>query len=174
MRWTIILFVLSLFWFPNYASADILEEQVTFKIDSKFDVKEREELIASLRAISDQLYFYIEDEWWGLLTEDQRKQILTNLGGLAANFQQEIYPGITGVFGFENRPGIDQDTNITVLVHRMRENAKGYFNTSDGYTKFEAPRSNEREMMYLSKEALESELTSSYLAHEFMHLVYLT
>ncbi len=157
---------------PGSVFADSLEQQVLFTVDPRFDVKGRSELLASLRKITKQLYFYVEDEWWGIVSDKQRTEILGNFEILASDFSDEIYPTLTGIFGQENRPGIDGDERITILVHRMRDQAKGYVTSDDGYTKFEAPGSNEREMVYLSEEAVSSTLAQSYLAHEFTHLLY--
>jgi len=162
----------TLFFVPSFASADIIGQQVAFSVDPDFDAKGRSETVASLRQISDQLYFYVEDEWWGIIDEQERDEVKTAMANLTLNFEQEIYPTLTGILGSENKPGIDEDEHITILLHRMKPGSKGYFNTGDGYTRFEVPRSNEREMVYISTDAVRSSLAKSYLAHEFVHLLY--
>lgn len=158
--------------FPFFVFADSIGQQVVFSVDEDFDAQERSELPASLRKISDQLYYYIEDGWWNSSSVQRRNDVLEALDNLTVHFENEIYPALTALFGKERRPGIDQDDHITVLIHAMDENARGYFNTADGRTKFEAPGSNEREMVYLNLKDIETELAKSYLAHEFMHLIY--
>ena len=157
---------------PLFASADTLSQQSSFFIDSDFDESERSEVASTLRKVTNQLYFYVEDAWWNLLSVQRRNDILGSLDTLALNFEGEIYPSLTGLFGTENNPGIDEDSHITVLIHRMKENIRGYFNTADGYTKFETSTTNEREMVYLAVEGIETPLAKSYLAHEFAHLIY--
>ncbi|MDD5569155.1 MAG: hypothetical protein PHG23_01955, partial [Candidatus Pacebacteria bacterium] len=75
------------------------------------------------------------------------------------------------VFGSESNPGIDKDIKITVLFHSMKDGAKGYVRNIDEYAKSVSPFSNEREMIYLNVENLESQLLKGFLAHEFVHLV---
>jgi hypothetical protein len=171
-RWIIFCIGILAVSLPTAAFADSLGNQASFTVDPDFDAKERETLFASLQVVSDQLYFYVEDEWWGILDTKERNKFVREVKQLAASFEGEIYPVITSIFGFENRPGIDKDTRITILVHRLQDDLKGYFSTGNGYSVFESPGSNEREMMYMSPDAILDELASSYLAHEFMHLVY--
>jgi hypothetical protein len=162
----------TLFFVPSFASADVIGQQTLFSVDADFDAKGRSETFASLRQITDQLYFYVEDEWWGIISEQEKDEVKLAMAALALNFEQEIYPKLTAILGSENNPGIDKDKHITILLHRMKPNSRGYFNTGDGYTRFEVPRSNEREMLYMGTDALRSPLAKSYLAHEFVHLLY--
>lgn len=158
--------------FPLFVFADSVGQQVVFSVDSNFDAQERSQIPATLRKVTNQLYFYIENGQWNSWSTQRRNDILVALEELGSRFESEIYPSLTNTFGTERRPGIDRDERITVLLHNMRENVKGYFSTADGYTKFEAPSSNEREMVYLNLQEVESSLAKSYLAHEFLHLVY--
>jgi len=53
----------------------------------------------------------------------------------------------------------------------MIEEAGGYFNNGDEYLRLQNPRSNEREMVYLNADYIDSSLAKGFLAHEFMHLI---
>ncbi|MEK7509942.1 MAG: hypothetical protein AAB567_00060 [Patescibacteria group bacterium] len=169
---TIPLMGLAILFLPAFVFADVLSQRVVFLVDPEFDFQKRSMVAASLQVITDDLYFYIEDEWWNSLPPEGKQEVGEALGRLGVHFQQEIYPTLTKIFGSENRPGVDKDAHITVLIHRMKQGAKGYFNTADGYPKLQAPRSNEREMVYLGSDAIGTPLAKNYLAHEFMHLIY--
>jgi len=166
------LIVFLFFVLPQSVSADSLSQQVVFSVDSDFDLHRRSEVSGSLRKITDQLYFYIEDAWWNSHSVQRQIEMSAAFSQLALHFEEEIYPTLTAIFGKEAKPGIDNDTHITIFIHEMKDRARGYVNTADGYTKFQVPRSNEREMVYLNLDGIETPLAESYLAHEFMHLIH--
>ncbi|MBI2452688.1 MAG: hypothetical protein HYV55_00440, partial [Parcubacteria group bacterium] len=132
---------------PLVVSADVLDQRQKFFVDTTYDVSKRSEVTATLRKISPQFYFYIEDDWWNGLNAQDANAVLASLSQLAVTFERDVYPTITGLFGYENTPGIDRDARITALIHPMREDVRGYVNTADGFSRLEAPRSNEREMV---------------------------
>jgi peptidoglycan hydrolase-like protein with peptidoglycan-binding domain len=146
-------------------------EAAEFFIDTSYDKLERNKISATLRKVSANAYFYIEDQWWQEAPVDKRNQINQRLEILAQEFDQKIYPELTAFYGSEWKPGIDGDVRITILFHQMREDAAGYFRNTDGYRRIEAPSSNEREMFYVNVEYITQEIVKSYLAHEFVHLI---
>ncbi|MDO8655271.1 MAG: peptidoglycan-binding domain-containing protein [bacterium] len=158
---------------PLVVSADVADQQRMFFVDTTYDVSKRSEVTATLRKITPQFYFYIENDWWNGLGAQEANAVLASLFQIAVTFERDVYPSLTGLFGYENTPGIDRDTRITVLVHPMREDVRGYINTADGFSRLEAPRSNEREMVYFNGTYVTSSFAISYLAHEYMHLIYL-
>jgi len=148
-----------------------IDETVNFYVDSDYDLEGREEVSAILREVSNNAYFYVENTWWGDLDVNERNEIKHSLSLLADEFDETIYPELTSVYGQEWKPGIDNDEKITVLFHQTNEGAAGYFRTADEYRKIQAPISNEKEMVYLSLSYINKEIISSYLAHEFTHLI---
>lgn len=156
---------------PLVASADTLGQTVKFNIDPSYDLQKRQEISATLREITNQLYFYIDNEWWDSLNFQERAKIPDALKDLGREFDNKIYPTLTSRFGFEWKPGIDEDEKITVLVHPMIEGAGGYFNNGDEYPRIQNPESNQREMVYLNASYLDSQNAKSFLAHEFVHLI---
>jgi len=156
---------------PFGASADYLGQKVDFFVDSEFDLKSREQITATLQKISPKLYFYIDDDWWGIQNIEQRAEIKKTLNSLAKEFENKIYPTLTKTFGSERKPGIDKDERITLLIHPMIKEVGGYFNSGDGHPRIKAPNSNEREMIYLNVQHIEKEKMKSILAHEFIHLI---
>ena len=163
--------LLIIFLSPLFVLADNQGQKVSFFIDEDYDFSGREQLSATLKEISQNAYFYLEDEWYKNLTEGEKEEINQNLAELAQEFDQTIYPELTSTYGSERKPGIDSDYRITVLCHQMREQVGGYFNNGDEYPRLQNPTSNEREMVYLNTQTLFSSMVPSYLAHEFTHLI---
>ena len=156
---------------PGLVSAAALGGKVKFFIDPNFDSTKREETIAQLIGISPRLYFYIDDSWWNSKNVYEQADIGNAINFLTAEFENKIYPTLTSNFGSEWKPGIDKDERITILIHPLAEEAAGYFNSGDEYSKLENPKSNEREMIYLNSQHLDKALLKSFLAHEFVHLI---
>lgn len=156
---------------PVVASADSLNQKESFFVDSSFDVSERSEITAILKTKTSKLYFYIDNKWWDSLNYLEKQEAEKALDALGEEFNQIIYPSLTSAYGTEWRPGIDYDYSITVLLHPMKKEARGYFSRADEYPRVQAPNSNMREMVYLNADYLTDSLAGSYLAHEFMHLI---
>jgi len=164
-------FILIFIFLPFLVQAQSLGEKVSFFVEESYDLEGRSQLSATLRKISNQLYFYLDDQWWEGLTESEKNQVNQALDFLALEFEGKIYPTLTGIFGTEWKPGIDNDLKITLLFHPLPEEAGGYFRTADEYSRSEFQDSNQREMLYLNAKLLGTQRLKSYLAHEFMHLI---
>ncbi len=154
-----------------FAQADTLNQSRFFYVEKSFDAKARSQVEATLKTISDNAYFYVEDDWYRNLQEEPRMFFDLALRALVNEFETTIYPQLTNSYGSEWKPGIDSDTRVAILIHQMKKGAVGYFRTEDEMPSMEAPNSNEREMVYLNIEAVPSALAKSYLAHEFTHLI---
>lgn len=146
-------------------------ETISFTVDSGYDISSREDLSATLVRISDRLAIYVEKPWWDQQTPFRQNQLLSSLDVLLKEFEQRMYPLLTSAYGSEWNPGVDGDPHITLLLHQMKTGVNGYFRTGDEYLKLQLPESNEREMMYLSLDGIESPFAKSFLAHEFTHLI---
>ncbi len=142
-----------------------------FYVDADYDEQEREEISASLKYRSDNAYFYIEDDWWDDLSTSKKAGINTKLAGLGGEFDKTIYPKLTDTYGSEWKPGIDNNSRISVLFTQMQDNVAGYFRNFDEYRRIQVPESNGREMVYLNVSVLGSDIAESYLAHELTHLI---
>ena len=156
---------------PNFAGAVSLGQQNNFYINQDYDLTGRQEITAQLRRIGTDAYFYIDSQWWTGLSSKEQNQINQSLKDLDTEFHNNIYPTLTKTFGKEWKPGIDKDDRITILFHSMKNNGGGYFRENDQYLKLQVPDSNEREMIYLNTDFINSSIEKSFLAHEFMHLV---
>ncbi len=159
------------FILPATIQATVVGQKVNFNIDSSYDLSGRKELTATLIKIANQLYFYADENWWEKLEESKKREIDEKIYLLANEFEYKIYPTLTKTFGFEPKPGIDKDERITILIHPMRQDAGGYSNSGDLYSRYEYSRSNEREMIYLNSQHIEKSQAKVFLAHEFVHLI---
>jgi len=140
-------------------------------VDPNYDFSQREKISATLRKVSLNAYFYLEDAWFLALEEKERAEVLKILELTAEEFDNVIYPKLTSFFGSEWKPGIDGDPKITILFHKMKKDVAGYFNSGDEYPRIQNPKSNQREMIYLNADNILSPLLKSYIAHEFIHLI---
>lgn len=153
------------------ADAASIGEKRTFNVDSSYDIIGREEVTGVLQRVGRKAYFYVDENWWNTLTLTQRSEIKSSLNSLSDEFDNNIYSTLTKTFGYEPRPGIDNDYRVTVLIHPMKDNAGGYFNAGNQYSRLENPLSNEKEMVYLNSDYINNYLAKSFLAHEFVHLI---
>jgi len=156
---------------PVFVFAYSYGDTHNFYIDSGYDFEEREDTDATIKYVSENAYFYIEDDWWDDLSSNEKSAFNTKLNDLGEEFDEKIYPELTSIYGSERKPGIDRDKRITILFTQMRERVAGYFRNVDEYRKIQVPESNEREMIYLSTQVLSTEITGAYISHEFTHLI---
>ena len=152
------------------ANSIALGHEQDFFIDPGFDLSKRKEITGSLQLIGKNAYFYIDLQWLNALNAQEKKIVRQALQNLDLEFSQKIYPELTSVFGYESKPGIDNNEQITILIHPMNK-AAGYVRTADGHFKVEVPNSNQREMIYLCSDFIHTSFAPSYLAREFMHLI---
>ena len=116
-----------------------------------------------LRLVSSNAYWYVEEGTQVSQGDVERA---------AEEFETRIYPRVTGYFGSEWKPGVDNDPHLTILHGDIR-GAGGYFSSSDEYPSAIRPHSNQREMIYINVSYLRfgSERHMSVLAHELNHAV---
>jgi hypothetical protein len=114
--------------------------------------------------ITDHAYFFVENG------APYTNSALETIG---ADFENLVYPTVRRDFGPEPEPGVDSDPRIT-LLHANLQGAGGYFSPSDEYPRVVAPRSNEREMLYMEAGVLGSPGAgyNALVAHELQHLVH--
>ena len=89
------------------------------------DTNENFQVETTLAAVTDHLYFWIED---GV---DYSEKALDNL---AAEFEDNIYPINQEFFGSEWTPGVDEDPHLDVIYARgLGFNLAGYYASIDEY-----------------------------------------
>jgi peptidoglycan hydrolase-like protein with peptidoglycan-binding domain len=156
---------------PSMVGAVSIGQEINFNIDSSYDLYSRKEIPAVLQKITNQLYFYVDKDWWNELDYSKKQSLDVAFYDLSLEFERNIYPKLTSTFGSEPKPGIDNDEKITVLIHPMIKEAGGYFNSGDVYSKLQYPKSNEKEILYLNSQYIDEPEAKSFLAHEFVHLI---
>ena len=121
-------------------------------------------VMATLQVVSEHAYWYVDD---------RASLPLGDLRRASSIFEQEIYPRVTEVFGTEWRPGVDNDTHLTIL-HTPLRGVAGYYSASDEYPIQIHQFSNEREMIYISTRGLTlaSDGYLGTLAHELTHAIH--
>lgn len=118
-----------------------------------------------------ELLFVSEHAYWYF--EKGSKPPEEALRAAAQTFEEAIYPAVTGVFGTEWSPGVDNDPHMTIL-HSALQGAAGYYSASDEYPKGIYPFSNEREMFYMNTSSFSvgSRAYLGTLAHELQHAIH--
>ena len=142
-------------------SYEVGREDEFFLVD--LDGLEKYQSRFALRHVSPNAYWYVED---GLRVGQD------DIEDAATEFEEIIYPRVTGYFGTEWKPGVDNDPRLTILHGDIR-GAGGYFSSTDEYPAAIRPHSNQREMIYINAQYLRvaSPFYYSVLAHELNHAV---
>jgi len=157
---------------PAFARADYYGQRTNFFVDYNFSITKVTQISATLQnSTSSAISYYFDDQFWNTKTDAEKKEINSILNSLSSEFETNIHPKLTNTFGTEATLGIDREKRITVLFYPMVDNARGYVRNVDIYEKTIMPESNQREMIYLNTDDLDSPLLKSFLAHEFMHLI---
>ena len=117
-----------------------------------------------LQLITPNAYWFVED---GVALDLER------LERSASEFEETIYPRVTGAFGTEWKPGVDGDPHLYVLNANLR-GVGGYYSPADEYPKAIRPVSNEIEAIYINVRYLKPGTTeyANVLAHELQHAVH--
>lgn len=165
------LLVLLFFLLPISGGAFSVGDVESFNIESSYEAKNQNEVSAVLVKISNELLFYIDQDWWESLDQENQERIGSIIYDLGVEFENHIYPKMTSTFGKEPVHTVDKSGRTTVIFHNMARGVGGYFNSGDQYSVYQNTRSNERNMIYISTSYLESPFLPGFLAHEFMHLI---
>ena len=90
---------------------------------------------------------------------------------VADNFETDVWPAVTNVFGMPLTPGIDGDDRMVVFTSVLRTGVAGYFSAADSYPREIRPHSNQREALYMSANRVDLTSTEylSVIAHELQH-----
>ena len=117
-----------------------------------------------LRLVTPNAYWFVED---GLKVDQE------DIENSAAEFEDSIYPSVTGVFGTEWKPGIDGDPHLYVLNASLKM-VGGYYSPADEYPQEIRPVSNEVEAIYINVRAFPpgSQIYNEVLAHELQHAIH--
>lgn len=164
-------FCLVVLFLPVFVCADSEGQITKFFIEGARDIQAREQIPAVLNKVCQKGYFYIEQEWYENLTEDEKETVDQSINALSQELDETVYPQLTAAYGSEWKPGIDNDARITILFHQMKAEVAGYFRSQDEVLTVQFSQSNQREMVYLNTTYLTQPIIKSFLAHEFTHLI---
>ena len=157
------------------SKADYVGQINSFYLNADYDYYGRQKISAQTIFVSDKLYIYADSNWWLSLNAKDKENLYNNLYNLVDRFEKKDYFLLTQTFGSEKNPGLDNDSHIVVLLHKMKNNTTGYTRLADSLPQNQVPLSNEREMIYLDSDVFISadslSLAPYYLAHEFIHLI---
>ncbi len=146
-------------------------DQVTFFVDSSYDIRNRSQVSATLLFVGSESYIFVENEYFNRLSPEDQQAFRNQAKSLQETFDTLIEPRLAQLLGTPWTPGIDNDPKITILFQEIDLSAGGYVNTANEFPRSTTPNSNEREMVYLNVAAVNSPRLKSFLAHEFQHLI---
>ncbi|MCK9393385.1 MAG: hypothetical protein WCX30_01180 [Candidatus Paceibacterota bacterium] len=152
-------------------NADTIGQRVSFIVEPQYSSSGLNKTNAVLVKAGSGLYFYLEESFWNSKKESEKSDIISTLEGLDKEFISNIKPKLNSAFGTENTPGIDNDVKITILFYPLKGSARGYVRNVDEYSRFTNPASNEREIVYLNSEYIQSNYLKEFFTHEYMHLI---
>jgi len=145
-------FVLGIIFFvPVFAQA-VWSNSADFYIESDYDLFGRDKIEAQLIKTTNKIYFYVDKDWYNNFS--QKIELGSKIYNLSSNFEYKIYPTLTNLLGFEDNPGVDNDSRIIVVLEPLKQSYGGYVQTGDQYFENQYSRSNQGQ-----------------LAHEFTHLI---
>ncbi len=135
----------------------------TFKLVD-LDSRELYESDFELLLVTPHAYWFFED---GMEVRQE------DIERSAQEFEGNIYPSVTAVFGKEWTPGVDGDPHLYVISAQLR-GVGGYFSAADEYPKEIRPISNEIEAIYVNATYLPvgTQAFSQVLAHELQHAIH--
>ncbi len=117
-----------------------------------------------LRLVTPSAYWFVEE---GLEVSQEA------IERSASEFENNIYPRVTGAFGGEWKPGVDGDSHLYIFNASLR-GMGGYYSPADEYPREIRPVSNVHESIYVNARYLRigTESYSEVLAHELQHAVH--
>ncbi|MCH8025601.1 MAG: immune inhibitor A [Chloroflexi bacterium] len=145
-----------------------LGDSVSFDLivlpQSREDRPGRRATSATLRTISTNAYFFVEDD--ADVNDDE-------IEDAARVFEEEVWPKVTDAFGPPPSPGVDGDPRIYILHADLGAGLGGYVSGEDFYPREVVPHSNGREILYMNLSVrLGSAGYANVLAHELQHLIH--
>jgi immune inhibitor A len=140
-------------------------EQDSFWV-TNVDTNENFRISATLRNVSQHVYFWVQDE----VPFDQEE-----VNKLVDTFENQIYSTNRDFFGSEWTPGVDGDPHLYILyAGGLGDSLAGYFSSADEFHPLAHEYSNAHEMFLLNADNvdLSSQYTYGVLAHEFQHMIH--
>jgi len=167
-----ILLVFGIFLISANFSLASWSQTTSFFVDPNYDSSGRTQFDAQLIKTTNNFYFYADKNWYQNF--NQKSELNTKLYNLSSDFEYKIYPFLTNLLGFEDKPGVDNDSRIVIVLEPLKDNYGGYIQSGDNYLKTIYKTSNEGQIIYLNADLIlkaDSNFLDYELAHEFTHLI---
>lgn len=119
--------------------------------------------------VSGEVAHISEHAYW--IFENRFIPAAADIEQVAAAFESDVWPAVTGVFGTPLTPGIDGDDRIVVYHSNLRAGIAGYFSAADSFPREIVPFSNQHEAVYMSADRVDLTGTEylAIIAHELQH-----
>ncbi len=157
---------------PSNSQATQVGKTERLFVEPSYDKLQRRFVTARLVAVSHDTYFFIDEGWWNTLSANDKAEYEKVVVDLGREFRNHIMPVTRDIFGTMPLHSVTKDDRqLTVLFHPMKNGAGGYFSTGDQYSMYQYTRSNQRNIVYINTDYINTPLLKSYLAHEHMHVV---
>ena len=109
-----------------------------------------------------------ENAYW--FFDTQHVPFDTEIDEAVREFEEQVWPSVTGLFGAIETPGVDGDPRIVILHTQLDPGLGGYFSAADAYPAEVMQLSNEREIIYVTSTLRPgSPRYAGVLAHELQH-----
>jgi len=165
-------FILGIILFIPVFTQAVWSNTADFYVESDYDLFGRNKIEAQLIKTTNKIYFYADKDWYNSFS--QKNELDSKIYNLSSNFEYKIYPFLTNLLGFEDNPGVDNDSRIIVVLEPLKQSFGGYIQTGDQYFKNQYSRSNQGQIIYLNANLINgstSDFLNYELAHEFTHLI---
>ncbi|MDD2677799.1 MAG: peptidoglycan-binding domain-containing protein [Candidatus Paceibacterota bacterium] len=163
--------VLGLLILPSFSLAS-WEPTANFFVDVNYDLNARNQIEAQLIKTTNRIYFYADKNWYNNFSD--KSNLDSKIYNLANDFEYKIYPTLVNLLGFEDKPGVDNDSRIIIVLEPLKDNYGGYIQSRDNYSKTIDKNSNEGQIIYLNANFItqaDLNFLDYELAHEFTHLI---
>jgi len=160
-----------IFFIPVFTQA-VWSNTADFYVESDYDLSGRDKIETQLIKTTNQIYFYVDKDWYNGFS--QKTELDSKIYNLSSNFEYKIYPILTNLLGFEDNPGVDNDSRIIVVLEPLKKDYGGYVRTGDHSLKENFSLSNQGQIIYLNANLIiqsSLDFLSYELAHEFTHLI---
>lgn len=164
-------------YLPSVTHADTLGQNVSFFTDPKYDYYNRHQVNATLYATSAYAYYYVENDYFARLGINEKSNFTNNLNQIAQEFDTNIYPKETALWGPVAALGTSNGQKVTILLAHLTTGTGGYFDANNGYPTSLIPTSNYRPMITINASSLVNNtprIVESFITHEFQHLISFT
>ena len=161
----------TIFFVPVFVQA-VWSNTADFYVEPDYDFFGRNKIETQLIKTTNKIYFYADKDWYSSFS--QKSELDNKIYSLSSYFEYKIYPFLTNLLGFEDNPGVDNDSRIVVVLEPLKQNFGGYVQTGDQYLKTQYSRSNEGQIIYLDANLIiqaSLDFLNYELAHEFTHLI---